>query len=137
MVTLFLIRKVVANYYSSACLSFPSSHTSDSTAQLIFNSIELAIFEALRVCPNCSSNNFAGITFKLFKLIYYEIIIIVRPLNIIFQHSFYESFSTQLEARNNHFCLLMLRRVHNYMYLSVLANYFVFVSWKATGKSSL
>ena len=83
-----------ANYYSSAaCISFPSYQTSDSSAQLIFNSAETAIVEALAVCPySSSSSSHDGVTFKLLKSIMKYI---VRPLNIIFQHSFYDGIFPQ------------------------------------------
>ena len=41
------IREFANNYSSAACISFPSFETSDSSAQLIFNSTETAIVEAL------------------------------------------------------------------------------------------
>ena len=53
---------------------------------LTFNSTEAAVSEALSLCPNTSSSP-DGLSYKLLKAIRRSII---SPLNIIFQHSFYD-----------------------------------------------
>ena len=85
------IREFANNYSSAACISFPSFQRSDPSAQLIFNSTETAIVEALAACFNSSSSP-DGVTFKLLKSIMKYI---VRPSNIIFQHSFYDGIFPQ------------------------------------------
>ena len=58
------IREFAKNYLSAACILFFGFQTSDSSAQLIFNSTETAIVEALAACPNSSSSP-VRVTFKL------------------------------------------------------------------------
>ena len=93
------IREFANNYSLAACISFPSFQTSDSSAQLIFNSTETANVKALAACPN-SSNSPDRVTFKLLKFIMNYI---VCPLNIIFQHSFYDGIVISVyESRGEH-----------------------------------
>ena len=52
----------------------------------IFNSTEFAVYEALNACPTSNSSP-DGISFKLLKSVAGHII---RPLNIVFQHSLHD-----------------------------------------------
>ena len=125
----FFIREFANNYSSAACNSFLSFQTSDSTAQLIFNNTESAIVEVLAACPNSSSSP-DGVTFKLLKSITKYI---VRHLNIIFQHSFYDGIFPQNWKHDIVITVYKGRGEH-----TTTASYRpITMSWKATGKSSL
>ena len=75
---------------SKLCMHLPCLHKSKES-ELMFNSNELTVWEALLLCSNSNSSS-DGISFKLLKAISK---CIIQQLNIIFQQSFCESVFPQ------------------------------------------
>jgi hypothetical protein len=79
-----------SNFSSATNICTPVSPSSED--DLLFNCTESAVLEALKSCPS-SHSSADGISYKLLKSV---AAYLIRPLNIVFQHCFYDGVFPQV-----------------------------------------